>query len=182
MDNKEAINLAVRYFALVVLGFALVYGKVFDIIFTPLTFWPVVGILSIFYDNVATLQGNIISYADVYARIIPACVAGAAYFLLMILNLTTPMNAVKRVWSIVFLAGVFLVFNILRIVVFAAIATGGGDYFDAAHMMMWYFGSTIMVVLIWFLAVALFKIEGIPVYSDMKDLFSDAVSGRKKKR
>ena len=181
MDNKEAIILATRYIVLVVLGFALIYGKLFEIIFAPLTFWPVLGILHLFYDNVASLPGYVISYANVYARIIPACVAGAAYYLLLILNLTTPMKAMKRVWSILFLVGAFLVFNIMRIVIFAAVAAGGGNYFDAAHMMMWYFGSTVMVVIIWFLAVWLFKIKEIPVYSDMKSLYEDAVPRRRKK-
>ncbi|MBU0907409.1 MAG: pacearchaeosortase [Nanoarchaeota archaeon] len=182
MNNDEAIGLAVRYFLLVVFGFALVYGRFFDVMFSPLTYWPAVGALNLFYDNVTTLPGNIVSYADVYARIIPACVAGAAYYLLLILNLTTPMKIARRVWSILFLMVVFLVLNIVRIIVFAGIATGGGNFFDAAHMMMWYFGSTVMVVLIWFLAVALFKIKGIPVYSDMKELYLDAVSSQKKKR
>jgi exosortase/archaeosortase family protein len=180
MDNKEAINLALRYFVLIVLGFALVYGRLFEIIFTPLTYWPVIGILNLFYENVASLPGQVISYANVYARIIPACVAGAAYYLLLILNLTTPMKAIKRLWSILFLMVVFLIFNIFRIVIFAGIAAGGGNYFDVAHMMMWYFGSTIMVVIIWFLNVGLFKIRSIPVYTDMKSLYEDAVPHKKK--
>ncbi|MFH1802156.1 MAG: pacearchaeosortase [archaeon] len=180
MDNKEAVNLAVRYFALIVIG--LFHKQIFNFIFTPLTYWPVVGILSVFYDNVTSLPGNVISYANVYARIISACVAGAAYYLLLILNLTTPMKAIKRLWSIVFLMALFLVLNILRIVIFAGIATGGGNFFDVAHMVMWYFGSTIMVVLIWFLTVGLFKIKEIPVYTDMKSLYGDAVPGRSHKR
>jgi exosortase/archaeosortase family protein len=176
MNNKEAVNLAVRYFALIVIG--LFHKQIFNFIFTPLTFWPSVWILSAFYDHVVTLHGNIISYANVYARIISACIAGAAYYLLLILNLTTPMDALKRAWSIVFLVVSFLVLNILRIVVFAAIATAGGNYFEAAHMVMWYFGSTVMVVLIWFLAVWLFKIKDIPVYTDMQQLYYDSVSRR----
>jgi len=181
MNNKEAINIAARYLVLVALGFALVYGSLFENIFTPLTFWPVLGILNLFYDNVFHLPGYVISYADVYARIIPACVAGAAYYLLLILNFTTPMKVTKRLWSLIFLLASFLVFNVLRIVAFAVIAAGGGNYFDTAHMMMWYFGSTIMVVIIWFLAVWLFRIREIPVYSDMKSLYEDAVPRRRKK-
>ncbi len=181
MNNKEAIILAIRYIVLVVLGFALIYGKLFEIIFTPLTFWPVLGILHLFYDNVASLPGYVISYANVYAGIIPACIAGAAYYLLLILNLTTPMKAMKRAWSILFLVGAFLIFNIMRIVIFAAVAASRSNYFDAAHMMMWYFGSTVMVVIIWFLTVWLFKIKEIPVYSDMKSLYEDAVPRRRKK-
>ena len=180
MDNKEALDVVARYFILIVLGFALVYGGTFEFIFTPLTYWPVLGILNLFYDNVVSLPGHVISYANVYARIISACVAGAAYYLLLILNLTTPMKAMKRMWSILFLIVVFLVFNIFRIAVFAGIAAGGGNYFDIAHMMMWYFGSTIMVVIIWFLAVGLFKIKNIPVYTDVKSLYEDAVPRRRR--
>ena len=176
MDNDGAVNLAVRYFLLITIG--LFHKQIFSFIFMPLTYWPVVWILSIFYDNVFTLEGHVISYATVYARIIPACVAGAAYYLLLILNLTTPMRAIKRLWSVVFLMALFLVLNILRIVIFAGIATGGGNYFDVAHMVMWYFGSTIMVVLIWFLAVWMFKISDVPVYTDMKNLYDDVVPER----
>lgn len=176
MDNKEALNLTTRYLILVVLGFALIYGRLFEIIFTPLTYWPAYKIIGLFYSNVTSLPGHIISYANVYARIISACVAGAAYYLLLILNLTTPMKAKQRAWSILFLVITFLVLNIIRIVVFAAIAASGGNYFDIAHMMMWYFGSTVMVVLIWFLAVWFFKIKGIPVYSDIKSLYYDATN------
>lgn len=180
MDNRGAIEVAVRYVVLVVLGFALVYGGIFELIFTPLTYKSVLNLLNLFYDNVTSLPGNIIFYEGVYARIISACVAGAAYYLLLILNLATPMKAIKRVWSIIFLMFAFLILNVIRIVIFAIVATSGGNYFDIAHMMMWYFGSTIMVVVIWFSAVWLFGIRAIPVYTDFKELYEDAVPHRKK--
>jgi exosortase/archaeosortase family protein len=171
MDDKTAINLSARYFVLVVIG--IFQAEIFYTIFTPLTVYPSFWILSLFYKNAFLLEGNVLFYAGVYARIISACVGGAAYYLLLILNLTTPMDVMKRVKSIVFLVIMFLFLNILRISAFAGLATLGNNYFDVAHEIMWYFGSTIMIVLIWFLCVSLFKIGGIPVYTDIKEIYGE---------
>jgi len=177
METKEALFLLLRYFVLVVLGIGL-YFKLFYIVFTPLTVYPVYGILSLFFQNANLLPGNLLFFGGVYAQIIAACVAGAAYFLLLILNLTTPMSWRQRTKSIVFLLFLFLVLNIARILIFAGLLVSGTQYFDEAHMLVWYLGSTVLVVFLWFLNVWLFKIKEIPIYSDFKDLFQD-IAGRK---
>ena len=177
MKRGEAITLIVRYVILVALGFGV---QLFYLAFSPLTVYPVFGIISLAYDNVALLSGNLLFFGNsFYAQIIPACVAGAAYFLLLILNLTTPMRAGKRIKSLVFLFVTFLVLNIIRIAVFAALLSSGYQYFDLTHKMVLYFGSTILVVIIWFVNVLIFKIRGIPIYTDFKNLFADA-SARKR--
>jgi len=117
--------------------------------------------------------GAVIFIKGFYATIIPACVAGAAYYFLLILNLTTPMGLKKRIGSILFLFSTFLFLNILRIIIFAAIISEDFQYFNQAHTFTWYFGSTLLVILIWFTNVKIFKIKDIPVYTDIKSIWKD---------
>ena len=115
-----------------------------------------------------------IFFKGYFASIVPACIAGAAYYLLLILNLTTPMDKKKRAYSLIFLMLSFLGLNILRIIIFASIfASKGFELFNFTHVTAWYFGSTVMVVLIWFLNALLFKINNVPIYTDIKMLISD---------
>ena len=182
METKESWNLISRY--VVLLLFGLFNLALFYIIFTPLTIYPVVWILTLVDSGTTLLEGNLIFFRDVpeLIEIIPACVAGAAYYLLLILNLTTPMNTKTRVKSISFLLLSFLVLNIVRILIFIAIAASGSQYFDVAHRFVWYFGSTVLVVLLWFLNVWIFKIKNIPIYTDIKNIFGDVFSGKKNRK
>ncbi len=171
MEKKEAIYLVLRYVFLAVLG---VFNlELFYYVFSPLTVYPVYWILSLIYENTTLLQGNLLFFSGVYAQIIPACIAGAAYYLLVILNFAMPLKISQRIKSLVFLAAVFLALNILRIVVFGSLLVSGSQYFDVAHEVVWYFGSTVMVVIIWFVNVWAFKIKEIPVYTDFRNILKD---------
>jgi len=162
-----------RYISLVLLG--LFNLGIFYFVFTPLTVYPVFGVLRIFDSSARLLAGNTLFFGGLYAAIIPACVAGAAYYLLVILNLTSPMSVKTRIRSLAFLMFAFLILNIVRILVFAMLLTFGYEYFDIAHNLSWYFGSTILVILIWFSNVWMFKIRSIPIYTDIKDVFEDVI-------
>lgn len=168
-----------RYAILIVLG--LFNLALFYIIFTPLTIYPVFFFISKIFSGSTIISISptpAIAFKGYVARIIPACVAGSAYYLLLILNLTTPMQFSKRVKSIIFLLLSFLVINILRITLFAALVPAGFQYFDATHELTWYFGSTIMIAAIWFINSFIFKIQGVPVYSDIKSIYSDIKGGK----
>jgi exosortase/archaeosortase family protein len=178
MESNEAKWLAGRYLALVVFGVGL---GVFYFIFSPLTVYPVYWILKLLDGSTRLFEGNMIFFRGEYLEIVEACVAGAAYYLMSILNLSTPMSLSKRWKSVLFLLGSFLILNIFRIVFFGLLLTWGFEYFDLAHKMTWYFGSTVLVVMIWFANVWIFKIENIPIYSDARDLFVDAFDSGKKK-
>lgn len=171
MDKREAQFLGLRYLVLVLLG--LFNLEVFYFIFTPLTVYPVYWALSIVFHNANLLESNLLFFGGFYAQIISACVAGAAYYLLLILNMTTPMSKEKRVKSMLFLFGMFLLINIVRILIFSGLLVSGYQYFNLTHELTWYFGSTVMVVLIWFVNVWLFEIENIPIYTDIRHLFDD---------
>lgn len=179
MKTNSAYSMAARYLAAIILGLNSLF--VFYFIFTPLTVYPVYFIISLFDSGARLLEGNLLFYSGIYAEIIPACVAGAAYYLLTLLNLTTPMEWKKRLMNLGFLLGSFLVLNILRIVFFASLSVRNENYFGAAHLATWYAGSTILVAALWFAGVWLFSIKQIPMYSDIRGLLKDVVGKRKKK-
>jgi exosortase/archaeosortase len=145
----------------------------FYAVFTPITIYPVYWVLHWIY-NSQLLIGNVIFIKGYYAEIIGACVAGAAYYFLMILNLSTPMHIVKRIKSLIFMFGTFLILNILRIIIFTRLFSVGYQYFDLTHAVTWYFGSTVLVVLVWFVNVIIFKIDEIPIYTDISALLKAA--------
>jgi exosortase/archaeosortase family protein len=172
MKPKEVYALITRYILLIALAIPNLF--LFYAIFTPLTLYPTFAILNLFY-GANLLAGNIIFLNGVYIQLIPACIAGAAYYLLLILNLTTPMPLPKRIRSLLFLFTAFLVLNIIRIVVFSFLAVQGFQYFDISHNLTWYFGSTILVIILWFSNVLIFKIKNIPIYTDVTNLLSDII-------
>jgi len=165
---NPVIDLGARYILLVILG--LFNLKLIYLLFTPLTIYPVFWILFLFDKGTTLFPGGIIFSQGVYFEIIKACVAGAAYYLLLILNLSTPMDLKKRVKSIGFILSAFLILNIARIIVFAELFAFGYEYFDSTHLITWYFGSTALLIAVWFLNVRLFKIKSIPIYSDAMGL------------
>ena len=173
MEKKEVLLLLARYIFLILVALPNLF--LFYTVFTPLTVYPVFFILKILTG--ATLSYSLgvanITFSDITISLIPACIAGAAYYLLLVLNLSTPMPLKQRAKSIIFLFLSFLVLNIVRILAFTFLATFGYQYFDIAHSFSWLFGSTLLLVLIWFGNVYLFKIRAIPVYTDLKAILSD---------
>jgi len=163
--RKKIWYLLLRYLILILLGISL---PLFYKIFLPLTIFPASLLLSLFYE-VFTL-GNIIFVAGTKIEIINACVAGSAYYLLLILNLTTDMKAKKRFFSILFSLLALLILNLLRILILSIFYLKNLPFFDFSHTLSWYVLSIAFVVGIWFLTVWLFKIKNIPVYSDIKFL------------
>lgn len=168
MNTRDVSHLLFRYLLLIILG---IFISFIYLVFTYLTVYPVYWILGLFDSGTRLFPGSLIFFDGFYAEIAPACVAGAAYYLLLILNLTTPMRLKTRIRSISFVLLTFLVLNILRIVLFAHLY--GSQYFASIHLITWYIGSTLMVVGIWFVAVKLFAITEIPVYTDILSLVQD---------
>jgi hypothetical protein len=176
MEKKGVFFLFFRYCILIILGVPNLF--LFYYIFTPLTVNPVFLYLQHFYDAIL-FPGNVIFFKGYYASIIPACVAGSAYYLLLILNLTTPMRLTKRIMSIIYLFFAFLFFNVLRIIIFANLLFKGYQYFDLTHTATWYFGSTILVIIIWFTNVLIFRIKNIPIFTDLKKITKDIKAKKK---
>jgi len=169
--------LFLRYLFLILLALPGLYF--FYLIFTPATIYPVYWILSLFYD--ISLQNSSFLIGDYAIEIIPACIAGSAYYLLFILNFATPMSVKIRMKSLSFLIFSFLLFNIIRLAVFSSLLVEDFNYFDLAHKAVWYFGSTIFVVLLWFASIYLFNIKEIPAYTDIMNLYSEANRAKSKR-
>ena len=179
MNLKNVSYTLLRYFILLILGLSNLF--LFYYIFTPLTVYPSFWILSLF-SNAVLSHPNILNINNQIIEIIPACVAGAAYYFLLLLNLTTSMSLKKRINSLLFIFLTFLAINILRISSFALLYVNGFSYFDLAHKTTWYFGSTILLILIWLLNIKIFKIKSIPIYTDFNNIYEDMKAKNKKSR
>lgn len=161
-------DLLLRYLILILV--ALPGLDLFYFIFSPLTVRPVFFLLNLFYD--ATLVGTSIFLSGIEIELIGACIAGSAYYLLLILNLATPDIKIEkrvRILAISFIS--LLALNVVRIFILSILATKNMFYFNLVHMFFWYVLSVVFVVAIWFYMVKKFKIKKIPFYSDLKILY-----------
>lgn len=168
-EGNFIYSIFIRYFILIIT--ALPSFWIFYFIFTPLTIYPVYFILKLFFD--AALSGNVIFLGNYSSpiEIIDACVAGSAYYLLLIFNLSIPnIKFSKRIKMICFAFFSFLIVNILRIVILSTIFVLKPSIFDISHKLSWYVGSIVLIVGIWFIEVKEFKIKDIPFYSDIKSI------------
>ena len=168
-DTKQFFDIFVRYIILVLIAIPNLW--IFYFVFGPLTIYPVYFILNLFLD--VSLIGNIAIINKIIAiEFIDACIAGAAYYFLLILNLSTSgIKPKKRIKMILFSFVSLLALNILRIFFLIMVFFLGFSFFDITHKLFWYFISTVFVVGIWFFQVRVFKIKGIPFYSDLKFLY-----------
>jgi exosortase/archaeosortase family protein len=172
--NKETnpvLDFIFRYSSLLIVG--IFSNSIFYFLFTFLTVYPVFFLLNLLFDNVV-LMSNIILINQIQIEIVGSCVASSAYFLLLMLNLSTPKINISKRFGILFLTFVtFLIANVLRIVLLSLILVNQSQFFDITHKLFWYSISTLFVVSIWFLTVKLFKIKEIPFYSDLKFLLQN---------
>jgi len=158
-----------RYLILIAVAFPGLW--LFYTIFTPLTVYPVHFILGLFYNSIMLTSATFL-VNDVPIELIKACIAGSAYYLLLIFNLSTPGIKIKtRINAILFSFAAFLVLNIIRIIILSSLAVSGSPYLDVTHSLFWYGLSTFIVVGIWFAEVKMFKIKEIPLYSDLKSIY-----------
>ena len=172
LNQKRAFNLSLRYTFLILIAIPNLW--IFYAILTPLTVYPVYALLNLFFN--AVVIGNIIVINENIAlEIIRACVAGSAYYLLLVLNLSIPsVKLNKRVKMVLFSFGLLLAINIIRIFSLSLIFLEGFSFFVLTHKVFWYLLSTIFIVGIWFIEVKYFKIKEIPFYSDLRFLYKNS--------
>jgi hypothetical protein len=86
--NKKIESIALRYLTILVFGL----GNLFLIysLFTPLTYYSVSFILSLFGNVINFYDLRIIIFNQISIELVNACIAGSAYFLLIILNFSIP--------------------------------------------------------------------------------------------
>jgi exosortase/archaeosortase family protein len=176
---KDALDIVWRYVLLVIIG--IFNAPIFYFIFTPLTLFPVYFFLKFFFDT--SLVSNVIFVNSSPIELIGPCIAGSAYYLLLMLNLSTREMAFgKRIKFLLFSFFSLLLINILRIFALSAIFVSGTSFFDITHKLFWYAGSTVFVVAIWFLSVKLFRVKQVPFYSDVLFLLRLRKKSKKAKR
>ena len=168
-ETLKTLSIVIRYAILLIVGsFNLI---IFYKIFTPLTIYPTYFLFNAFFPN-SLIVGETIYFKTIALLIAPSCVAGSAYFLLTILNLTTPMSFLKRILSLAFSYIIFLTANILRIFIFALFFIWSFSVYKFTHFIFWYIISTIIVFFSWYFTIKFFSVEKIPFYSDFKFLHS----------
>ena len=162
--KKQLTDIFVRYLILILIALPNLY--IFYLIFKPLTLYPIYFLLNIFFE--CSLSGHTISVGCFPIEIINACVSGAAYYLLLILNLSTPnIKLNKRIKMILLAFASFLILNIIRIIYLSLLFISSSPWFDFVHKTFWYLLSIAFVVGIWFAEVKAFNIKEIPFYSDI---------------
>ena len=170
---KRLLDIFIRY--LIIILFSLNGLFIFYFIFTPLTFTLVYLVSNLFFEVVKTSSTSIL-VNGFEVSLIPACVAGAGYYLLLLLNLSIPnITLTKRLKVLAFSFGLFLSVNVLRILILIVLLANNSIYFDITHKFFWYFLSTIFILLIWFLEIKIFKIKSIPFYEDLLYFYRQSV-------
>ena len=167
---KQFIDISMRYIILIIIALPNLW--LFYLIFTPLTIYPVYFLLNLFFDS--SLIGNTILVENCFPiELIGACIAGSAYYLLLILNLSTPKIKFPKRFKMMLSSFAFLlIINVLRIFLLSLMFISGSSLFDITHKLFWYVGSVVFVVGIWIAEVKLFNIKEIPFYSDIKFLYN----------
>lgn len=170
-ERKSKINILgiISRYSITILA-ALFNLWIFYAIFTPLTIYPSYLLLKLFFNT--ALMGNILIINNLVAiELIKACIAGSAYYLLFIFNMSIPnIKLKKRISMIVFSFLSLLVLNILRIVSLVIVYMQKNSAFDVIHEVIWYAFGTLFVLGIWFTEVRIYKIKEIPIYSDIISL------------
>lgn len=155
---------------LIAIIFVSLYEYFYKIIY-PLTVYPAYFFINLAYP--ANLINNSIFVGSNMITIIPACIAGMAYSLLLFLILFTKGITLKKSLKMFFIgSGLILAMNILRIDLLSWILIEfGSDLFDKMHLLFWNFISGGYVALVWIYLVKRFKIKKIPIVSDIKELY-----------
>ena len=160
---RKSFGIIARYLFLLLASLSL---PLFYSVLLPLTILPAYLILSAFYP--VQLIANVLLVNESVIEITDACLAGSAFYLLLVLAFSTHgIRLKKRLLVFIFDSFLLLFVNILRITAFSIAFAGNFIYFNAFHNFFWYFLSTIFVILIWLLTIKLFKIKHIPFYSDI---------------
>jgi len=164
--SKKISGVFIRYLIMVLVAIPNLW--IFYFIFTPLTVYPIYFLLSLFFG--VSLSGTTIFVSNSFPiEIVKACVAGSAYYLLLILNLSIPnIKLAKRLKMILVSFIILLILNLLRIFLLSIMYVSRSSLFDVTHQVFWYLLNVLFIVGIWFLIVKKFKIKETPFYSDIK--------------
>ncbi|PIO08811.1 hypothetical protein COU59_00145 [Candidatus Pacearchaeota archaeon CG10_big_fil_rev_8_21_14_0_10_34_12] len=173
-DKLQFSDVITRYVVLVAVAIPNLW--LFYFVFTPLTIYPIYYVLGQFFP-VSLLSSKILLINhQLPIEFIEACIAGAAYYFLLILNLSTPQIKLSDRIKMIFLSFfLLLTVNVIRITTLILMIYHDVAFFNVTHLLFWYLLSTVFVIAIWFFEVKLFKIKNIPFYSDLKFLHKKSI-------
>jgi len=162
------IGLVVALLGSGVLGFSIFY-----IIFSWWTVRLSSVMFQLFHDSVAAV-GNVFVVENQVIELIPACVAASAYLLLALLIVLTRGMSFKKGLTLFFVGSVLiLVANVIRIEILVALLLKSDvNYFEQLHLFFWKVLASVYVAGVWIFLSKKFKVKEIPVYSDIKAIFS----------
>jgi exosortase/archaeosortase family protein len=167
-ELKKIIGLFARYLFILALGIGNLY--LIYKIFTPITFFILNKTLFIFAN--AHFSQGIFYFQNFNIELVQACIAGSAFFLLIFLIFSTAnIKPKKRILMLITSISILLLLNYARIVFLILIANS--IYFEIIHWVLWNLVSILLVVATWFLVAKIYKINSIPVYSDIKFLLDN---------
>ncbi len=174
--KRDTFDAIIRYLILLIVAIPNLY--LFYLIISPITIYAVYFILDLFYQ--VSLSGNILFVNSLSIELINSCIAGSAYYLLLIFNLSIPKIKIKeRLIMIFFSFSLLYLINVFRIIFLTILALSNYSFFDITHKIFWYSLSILFVVGIWFLEVKLFKIKSIPFYSDVSYIYKKSLFNKK---
>ncbi|MEM3405752.1 MAG: pacearchaeosortase [Candidatus Pacearchaeota archaeon] len=176
-ESKIIFFIILRYLSCLIVSLNGLF--IFYYIFSPITLHSFYFIIKLFYNN-ASLYENSVFLDNSKITLVEACIAGAAYFLIYILNFTTPMKPRKRIFSLFFSFSLFFIINLLRILIFSFLFKNNFFLFEFLHLLVWYFLSAIIVFFVWFSTIKLFKIKEFPIREDIKKFISILKNDNKK--
>jgi exosortase/archaeosortase family protein len=168
---REVYDYLMRYGLVAILG-ALALEPLYWFL-TPLTVQTVKILIST-VTSVTLLGETTLYIKGEYISLVPACIAGAAYYLLLICACTIPLTWKERGKVLGISWGLLFVFNVIRILGTTYLATTGNSLFTVTHAFFWYAGSTVMVILCWILTTTYCKIQTIPFVTDLTALYAQA--------
>ena len=152
--------------------FIIIFGlKIIYFIFSPLTFYS--SYLTLLPYSPSLISQTSFLIQEYKLNFIPACTAGSAYLLLILLTIFTDIKPKKTLKVIALGSLIIFIANIIRIdILIYTLITYGSELFNTLHLIIWDFVSTIFVVGLWIFLTYYFKIEEIPVYSDFKKILA----------
>ncbi len=173
---KYEYNLILRVLILIILPI-----KLFYLTFKPLTIYPVYLFFKVInYSPI--IKNDLLTIKGIEVVFVSSCIAASAYYLLLILiMLTKDINLKTRLKMFLIGSLSILIANIIRIIILIFILINYGlNWFETFHLFLWKFVATIYVIAVWLLLTHYYKINSIPIYSDLKHLIDNSLLKKRK--
>lgn len=174
---NETRNMFLRYSFLIITGVLIKY--LYDI-FRPLTLYPVYYGFKLLGYSPLIINGNIHLGCQELV-LVDACIAASAYYLFLVLVLSTKGLTFEEILKIYGLGVISILFvNVIRIIGMGIILINFEEnLFETWHMIMWRFVATFFIAFLWIYLSRKFLINNMPIYTDFKYLLNKSFLKKK---